>query len=170
MGRSPDSVPEYEIDYALKCREKDHNFHASKRGVDQESYVYQLAVDMGAAPTWTYVLKEFGSEVFFTWAMGPNFTTKSRLVGPWSDERSRKKAARLMSRDGELGVVVRRTGGGVFFLTYTIFPLILFAPISILINILTWLGSGIGWNGSADMRPDVTSEMPRPTQGLQREK
>lgn len=114
LGRSPDSVPEYEIDYALKCREKDHNFHASKRGVDQESYVYQLAVDMGAAPTWTYVLKEFGSEVFFTWAMGPNFTTKSRLVGPWSDERSRKKAARLMSRDGELGVVVRRTGGGVF--------------------------------------------------------
>lgn len=132
--------------------------------MDQESYVYQLALDMGAAPAWTYVMKELGGEVLFTWAMGPNFPTKFRLVGPWSNEKSRQRAARLMRRDGELGVVVRRTGGIVFFFTYTIIPLILFAPISIFINILTWVGSGIGLHGSAQFCPAVTLELYQSTQ------
>lgn len=108
--------------------------------MDQESYVYQLAVDTGSAPTWTYVLKNFGREVFFTWAMGPNFTPKFRLVGPWSNKETREEAAKLMRRDGELGMVVRQTGGGVFFFTYTIIPLLLFAPISIFVHALFWLG------------------------------
>ncbi|KUI67730.1 Dimethylaniline monooxygenase [N-oxide-forming] 1 [Cytospora mali] len=145
--RSPDTVAPYDLDYKLKCRDKNHNFSFTKRAVDQESYVYQLAVDMGSAPTWTYVLRRLGTDAFLTWAMGPNFTTKFRLVGPWSNEESRKMAARLMGRDGELGVVVRRTGGGVFLFTYTIIPLILFAPISIFINVLSWLASGIGYFG-----------------------
>ncbi|ROV97386.1 hypothetical protein VMCG_06863 [Cytospora schulzeri] len=143
-GRSSNAINPYDLDYKLKCRDKDHNYHFTKRAVDQESYVYQLALDMGTAPTWTYVLKEFGREVLFTWAMGPNFPTKLRLVGPWSNAKSKGEAARLMSRDGELGKVVRRTGGGVFFFTYTIIPLILFAPISIFINTLSWLGAVLG--------------------------
>lgn len=49
-----------------------------------------------------------------------------------------------MGRDGELGMVVRQTGGGVFFFTYTILPFLLFAPISIFINTLSWLGRDAG--------------------------
>lgn len=50
--------------------------------VDHESYAYQLALDMNAAPSFTEVLK-LGGKVAFTWAMGSNFNTKFRLVGPW---------------------------------------------------------------------------------------
>lgn len=132
------------MDYKLKSRDKDHDFAATKRGVDQESYVYQLALDMGSAPTWTYVLRNFGKEVFFTWAMGPNFPSKFRLVGPWATDETAREAAGLMSKDGELGKLVRRTGGGVFFFTYTVIPLLIFAPISILINTLYRCLQGIG--------------------------
>ena len=43
---------------------------------------YRLACDMGAAPSILQVLA-FGPIVFLTWALGPNFNTKFRLVGPW---------------------------------------------------------------------------------------
>ncbi|KAI7786222.1 hypothetical protein LA080_004607 [Diaporthe eres] len=142
--RSHNAVEGYEIDYKLKSRDKDHDFAATKRGVDQESYVYQLALDMGSAPTWTHVLRDLGKEVFFTWAMGPNFPSKFRLVGPWATEETAREAAGLMREDGELGRLVKRTGGGVFFFTYTVIPLLIFAPISILINTLYWGLQAIG--------------------------
>lgn len=85
----------------------------SARIVDHESYAYQLAVDMGAAPTATHVWRTYGAAVFATWAMGPNFNTKFRLVGPWSGRGAAGAAAAIMSKDGELGRVVRQTGGGV---------------------------------------------------------
>lgn len=136
--RCLNAVDQYEMDYKLKSRDNDHDFAATKRGVDQESYVYQLALDMGSAPTWTHVLGSLGREVFFTWAMGPNFPSKFRLVGPWANRDTAREAAALMRRDGELGRLVRRTGGGVFFFTYTIIPMGIFAPISILVNTLSW--------------------------------
>lgn len=68
---------------------------------------------MGAAPTAQHVWRVYGAGVFFTWAMGPNFPTKFRLVGPWSSAEVAAAAAAVMERDGELGRVVRRTGGGV---------------------------------------------------------
>lgn len=111
--RSADTVDPYELDYKLHCREKTHDFARTKRGVDQEAYAYQLAVDMGAAPTWHHVWRKHGTEVFLTWAMGPNFPTKFRLVGPWSNAAEAAEAARLMKHDGELGKVVRRTGGTI---------------------------------------------------------
>jgi len=85
-----------------------HDIFRTKHGVDHESYAYQLALDMGSAPKASYVLRRYGWRVFFTWAMGPNFNTKFRLVGPWADEET---AARIMA--GELFAVVSRSGGGV---------------------------------------------------------
>lgn len=111
--RSRDAIDPYELDYALHCRDPEHDFSKTKHAVDMESYAYQLALDMGAAPTWLYVWRTFGREVLFTWAMGPNFAAKFRLTGPWSDSESAAAAARLMRKNGELGRVVRRTGGGV---------------------------------------------------------
>jgi dimethylaniline monooxygenase (N-oxide forming) len=133
------------MDYKLKSRDPAHDFAATKRGVDQESYAYQLALDMGSAPTWTHVLGSLGRDVFFTWAMGPNFPTKFRLVGPWADGKTAREAASLMGREGELGRLVRRTGGGVFFFTYTVIPLLIFGPVSILINTLGWLVPAGRW-------------------------
>lgn len=132
------------MDYKLKSRDKVHDFAATKRGVDQESYIYQLALDMGSAPTWTHVLRDLGKDVFFTWAMGPNFPSKFRLVGPWATDETAREAAGLMRENGELGRLVRRTGGGVFFFTYTVIPLLIFAPISILINTLYWFLQVVG--------------------------
>lgn len=78
-----------------------------KRGVDHESYAYQLALDMGAAPTITHVMSR-GWKIFFTWAMGSNFNTKFRLVGPWKWEAGAEEIMR-----GELYNVVKRSGGFV---------------------------------------------------------
>lgn len=90
-----------------------HDFARTKRAVDMDSYAYQLALDMGAASTWLHVWCMFGREVLFTWAMGPNFATKFRLIGPWADSEVAEYAASLMRKDGELGKLVRRTGGGI---------------------------------------------------------
>lgn len=140
--RSPFAIPQYELDYQMHSRDTVHDFARHKRAVDQESYVYQLMLDLGSAPTWLHVWQEFGREVFFTWAMGPNFTPKSRLIGPWSTPRIAHEAASLMRADGELGTLVRRTGGLVFLFTYTIIPLMIFAPLCVFINASLTLWSG----------------------------
>ncbi|GJN84599.1 hypothetical protein PLIIFM63780_008160 [Purpureocillium lilacinum] len=123
--QSPDSVPAYEVSYKLNPR-AGYDFFNSKRGVDHEAYAYQLAVDMGAAPTVSYVMSK-GWKLFFTWAMGSNFNPKFRLVGPWKWEAGAEKIMR-----GELYDVVKRSGGGVYLTTYTIIPFIFFGLISII--------------------------------------
>lgn len=51
-------------------------------GVDHDAYVYQLATDMGSAPS-LFQVASFGWKTVITWALGANFNTKFRLVGPW---------------------------------------------------------------------------------------
>ncbi|KAJ0107789.1 hypothetical protein J7T55_000051 [Diaporthe amygdali] len=168
--RSHDAVEQYEMSYKLNCRDKDHDVAVTKRGVDQESYAYQLALDMGSAPTWIHILRTFGREVFFTWALGPNFPTKFRIVGPWANEDTAHEAARLMRADGELGKLVGRTGGAVFFFTYTLIPLIIFAPISIFMNTLNWLLMVLhltAGNGPNLARSDLHGLLPQGVQHLE---
>ena len=102
----PNTLSAYELDWKLHPRGT-YDFFSRKGGVDQEAYTYQLALDIGSAPTWTHVLSK-GWKVFFTWAMGANFPTKFRLVGPWKDEEI---AMRIM--ETELYGVVSQTGGAV---------------------------------------------------------
>lgn len=61
-------------------------------GVDHESYTYQLALDMGSAPSFSEVLRMGSSadappgswwKLPVVWALGANFNVKFRLVGPW---------------------------------------------------------------------------------------
>ncbi|KZL79173.1 dimethylaniline monooxygenase [Colletotrichum incanum] len=127
QGAYPDAVGHYEVDYALKAR-GGHDFFKSKHGVEQESYAYQLALDMGAAPTISFMARQ-GFRAFYTWAMGSNFNTKFRLVGPW-----KWKAGALIIMRGELFQVVSQTGGSVFFTTYTLFPLILFGTLTVILH------------------------------------
>jgi dimethylaniline monooxygenase (N-oxide forming) len=109
----PNTLAHYELDWKLRCR-GGYDFFNRKGGVDHEAYTYQLALDIGSAPTWTYVWKK-GWKVFFTWGMGANFTTKFRLAGPWKDDRV---AAFVM--ETELYDVVKKTGGLVC--TYYLAP------------------------------------------------
>lgn len=51
-------------------------------GVDHESYAYQLALDMGSAPSFTDVLMK-GWKLTASWALSAQVNPKFRLVGPW---------------------------------------------------------------------------------------
>jgi dimethylaniline monooxygenase (N-oxide forming) len=104
LHRDANAVRPYEMDYKLHAR-AGYDLYATKRGVDHESYAYQLALDMGSAPTLTYVLGK-GCKVFSTWAMGSNFNTKFRLVGPWKWHLGAEEIMRT-----ELFDVVKRSGG-----------------------------------------------------------
>jgi len=59
-------------------------------GVDHESYVYQLALDMGSAPGFLEVVASAwrrrhagGWRLPLAWALGANLNVKFRLKGPW---------------------------------------------------------------------------------------
>jgi dimethylaniline monooxygenase (N-oxide forming) len=57
-------------------------------GVEHDSYAYQLAKDIDAAPTFTEVLKmsfrtKRGWRLPYMWAAGACFNTKFRMRGPW---------------------------------------------------------------------------------------
>lgn len=52
-------------------------------GVDHESYVYQLALDMNAAPGFTDVVGFRSLKLLLVWGLGANLNTKFRLCGPW---------------------------------------------------------------------------------------
>jgi dimethylaniline monooxygenase (N-oxide forming) len=74
--------------------------------VDHESYAYRLALDMGSAPSFSQVVAR-GWKVAVTWAIGPSFNTKFRIVGPWKWEGSED----IMR--GELYRTVMKRGGWV---------------------------------------------------------
>lgn len=122
--RDFNALGHYELDWKLHAR-AGYDMFANKRGVEHESYSYQLAVDMGSAPTITHVMSK-GWKIFFTWAMGSNFNPKFRMVGPWKDT---KRAEGIMSN--ELFNIVKKSGGGVYLTTYTIIPFIIFGCLSI---------------------------------------
>ncbi|KAJ3530835.1 hypothetical protein NM208_g9148 [Fusarium decemcellulare] len=56
-NRDPNALASYDLDYQIHSR-GNYNFYETKRAVDHESYAYQLALDMGSAPTITYVMKK----------------------------------------------------------------------------------------------------------------
>lgn len=130
--RDPNAVAAYEMDWQLKAR-AGYDMFVNKRGVDHESYAYQLALDIGSAPTMSHVWS-LGRDIFFTWAMGSNFNPKFRLVGPW---KAPEVVEPIMA--GELYNVVRRSGGAVYITTYTIIPFIFFGLISIFLYGVTGL-------------------------------
>ncbi|KAJ2898042.1 Dimethylaniline monooxygenase [N-oxide-forming] 2 [Zalerion maritima] len=130
--RSPHAIEPYELDFCLKRRDG-RDLWKNKRGIEGESYTYQLALDMGAAPSFTWALKNCGWKALWTWGMGPNFNPKFLLIGPWE---KRKTGMEILG--GELWGVTSRSGGGVFFVTYTLIPLVLFATLSLGVGI--WMG------------------------------
>ncbi|KAF4344904.1 dimethylaniline monooxygenase 2 [Fusarium beomiforme] len=127
--RDPNALESYNLDYQLHPR-GNYSFYETKRAVDHESYVYQLALDIGSAPTALCVMKK-GWKIFYTWAMGSNFNTKFRMVGPWKWEEGAENIMR-----NELFNVVKRSGGLVYLATYTLVPFLVFGSMSL--SIYAW--------------------------------
>ncbi|GKT65524.1 dimethylaniline monooxygenase [Colletotrichum tofieldiae] len=130
----PNALPGYDIDWKLHPR-CGRDPWAEKRGVDHESYVYQLALDIGSAPRFSYVLSK-GFKAVYTWAMGSNFNAKFRLVGPWKNE---EESLRIMR--GELFDIVKQSGGLLYMLSNTVIPLFMFGTISMAIHTWEWTKS-----------------------------
>lgn len=79
-------------------------------GVEHDSYAYQLAKDIDAAPTFTEVLKlalrtKNGWRLPYVWAAGACFNTKFRIKGPWKWDG----AGEVMT--GELWETIQRREG-----------------------------------------------------------
>ena len=73
-------------------------------GVDHENYAYQLALDMESAPSFSHMLTR-GPRLFLTWALGANFNTKFRLIGPWAFD-----GAQEIMRTELWGTITKRGG------------------------------------------------------------
>ncbi|KAH8593605.1 hypothetical protein B0O99DRAFT_206776 [Bisporella sp. PMI_857] len=102
-------------------------------GVDHENYAYQLALDMESAPSASYMLTR-GPKMFITWALGANFNTKFRLIGPWAFQ----EAEGIMK--GELWETITRRGGFFGLIVLSAIPMSVFGPI----NFFVWLLASIG--------------------------
>lgn len=124
FAHDSNAVDPYDISYQLRPR-GEHDLAHDKGGVDHESYAYQLALDIGAAPTFSFMVRQ-GPRALWTWAMGSNFNPKFRLVGPFAD---RPMALAVMR--GELFEVTSRFGGFVFFFWYTVVPFVGFGAMSL---------------------------------------
>ncbi|KAI1805028.1 FAD/NAD(P)-binding domain-containing protein [Daldinia bambusicola] len=109
--------------------------HARIRyGVDHESYAYQLALDMGSAPSFVDVLRigySSGNGGWYklplTWALSANFNTKFRLLGPWKWDG----AANIMNTEMWDTVARRQMFFGHF--TLSVVPMLIFGPISLVV-------------------------------------
>ncbi|KAI1774408.1 FAD/NAD(P)-binding domain-containing protein [Hypoxylon cercidicola] len=131
-------LPQDEPHYRLVCKK-----HARVRyGVDHESYAYQLALDMGSAPSFSDILwlgfsgrdgQSGGShngcwwKLPLTWALGANFNTKFRLFGPW------KWDGALEVMLNELWDTVARREMFFGHFTVSIFPMLIFGPMSLFV-------------------------------------
>lgn len=99
LNRLP-STPPVDFSYSLCARPN----RPLANGVDHDSYAYQLALDIGSAPTISQVMK-YGYKTTITWGWGPNFNTKFRLEGPWKWDGAKE----IM--DNELWDIVHRSPG-----------------------------------------------------------
>ncbi|KAL5313651.1 hypothetical protein ACEPPN_018072 [Leptodophora sp. 'Broadleaf-Isolate-01'] len=99
-------------------------------GVDHESYAYQLALDMGSAPSFTDVAMK-GWKLTLCWALSANVNTKFRLVGPW------KWSGAQEVMETEIWATVTRRRGFFGHLTLSVMPILLFGTLSAVLYMIT---------------------------------
>lgn len=111
-----------------------YRLHARKdariqHGVDHEGYVYQMALDMGIAPSIWSVLRR-GWKVFVAWSIGANYNTKFRLEGPWKWDGAEE------TMKTELYDVIPRRDVMWGFIMLNALPILLFGTLSLFYFIL----------------------------------
>ncbi|KAK8026089.1 hypothetical protein PG990_003912 [Apiospora arundinis] len=85
FSHDPNAVPPHDISYQLRPRGA-HDLARHKGGVDHESYAYQLALDLGAAPTFTFMARQGGPGPS---GPGPWAATSTPSSGWWGPSRHR---------------------------------------------------------------------------------
>lgn len=126
-------------------------------GVDHESYVYQLALDMGSAMGgvevfWRGVVERWwvkggsgkGWRLPIVWALGANYNTKFRLTGPWRWEGAEEVL------EGELWEVIRRRRWFFDHFLLSFLPMAIFGPVSLAVWVyatLYWVVMGVEVGG-----------------------
>ncbi|KAI5865262.1 FAD/NAD(P)-binding domain-containing protein [Durotheca rogersii] len=130
-------LPEDEPHYRLVSKENARIRH----GVDHESYTYQLALDMGSAPSFSEIVRlgfdqakgrgggdgNYSWKLLLTWALGANFNTKFRLRGPWKWDG----AVEVMATELWDTVARREVFFGHF--TLSVVPMLIFGPMSLVV-------------------------------------
>ncbi|KAI1138355.1 FAD/NAD(P)-binding domain-containing protein [Hypoxylon sp. FL0543] len=142
-------LPEDEAHYRL-VRKKQSRI---RYGVDHESYAYQLALDMGSAPSFADIVRlgfrgKVGSAVDrgngcwyklpLTWALSANFNTKFRLYGPWRWDG----ALEVMTT--ELWDTVSRRQMFFGHFTLSVVPMLVFGPLSLIVYLCATLQYLVG--------------------------
>ncbi|CZR56599.1 related to flavin-containing monooxygenase [Phialocephala subalpina] len=92
-------------------------------GVDHESYAYQLALDMGSAPSFTEILP-MGWKMVLCWALSAQVNTKFRLAGPWKWEGAKQVM------ETEIWDTVARRRGFFGHVTLSLVPMMMFGTLS----------------------------------------
>ena len=105
-------------------------------GVDHESYAYQLACDMGSAPSFTEVIR-MGWKVAVTWALSAQVNTKFRLVGPYKWEGAKKVM------EMEIWDTIARRRGFFGHFTLSFMPIVLFGTLSAILYVLEQIYKGL---------------------------
>ncbi|KAM7190982.1 dimethylaniline monooxygenase [Naviculisporaceae sp. PSN 640] len=139
-----------------------------KYGVDHESYIYQLALDMGSAIgiidiLWRGLVERCllgmgsgpngqtrsGWKLPLVWALGANYNAKFRLTGPWQWEGGAEEVM-----EGELWDVIRRRRWFWDLFLLSFLPMMIFGPLSLGVWIYAtvyWLVTGVEPTGPLDL-------------------
>lgn len=139
-----------------------------KYGVDHESYVYQLALDMGSAIgivdiLWRGLVERCllgmgsgskgqtrgGWKLPLVWALGANYNAKFRLTGPWQWEGGAEEVM-----EGELWDVIRRRRWFWDLFLLSFLPMMIFGPLSLgvwMYATVYWLVTGVEPTGPLDL-------------------
>ncbi|KAK2685858.1 hypothetical protein QWA68_015036 [Fusarium oxysporum] len=116
-------------------------------GVDHESYVYQLALDMNSAIGLWDVLAiaqkkhvRDGWRLLVVWAFGAHFNTKFRLLGPWQWSGA---ADMLISEEFWQTITRRPLFFGHFLVS--LLPMMIFGPLSLVALLWATVLGSIGY-------------------------
>lgn len=107
-------------------------------GVDHESYAYQLALDMGSAPSFTDIVT-MGFKMVACWALSAQVNTKFRLVGPWKWEGAKEVM------ETEIWDTVARRRGFFGHITLSVVPMVLFGSLSAMLWVLDEVVKFLKW-------------------------
>lgn len=111
-----------------------------KYGIDHESYVYQLGLDMDSAMGFTEVLwRGFVDRLWakgdtkgwtlpLVWAFGANYNVKFRMKGPWRWEGGAEEVM-----ETELWTMIKRRRWFWEHFCLSLLPMMIFGPISLLV-------------------------------------
>ena len=130
----------------LEAKDEDHyRLHHPvdsrvKYGIDHESYVYQLGLDMDSAMGFTDILyRAFVDRVWgkadmsgwklpIVWGLGANYNVKFRLKGPWRWEEGAEDVM-----ETELWTMIKRRRWFWEHFCLSLLPMMIFGPLSLLV-------------------------------------